>query len=164
MASKGATVRLRKEYMAIQKSPPPLITARPLESNILEWHYVIEGPSDTPYVDGEYHGKIVFPSDYPFKPPSIQMITPNGRFEVNQRLCLSMSDYHPETWSPGWSVSSVLTGLLSFMVGTDETTGSVKTTDEEKRTFALASREFNRANPKFIAVFPEFVNASTSSS
>ena len=36
--------------------------------------------------------------DYPFKPPSLLMVTPNGRFETGQRLCLSMSDFHPETW------------------------------------------------------------------
>ena len=28
------------------------------------------------------------------------MITPNGRFAVNTRLCVSMSDFHPETWNP----------------------------------------------------------------
>lgn len=61
-------------------------------------------------------GKLVFPADYPFKPPSIRMITPNGRFQVNTRLCLSMSDFHPGTWNPSWSVSTILNGLLSFMV------------------------------------------------
>ncbi|KAI8847221.1 ubiquitin-conjugating enzyme/RWD-like protein [Chytridium lagenaria] len=114
-----------------------------------------KGPEDSPFVDGEYHGKIVFPAEYPFKPPSIQMITPNGRFEPNTRLCLSMSDFHPETWCPGWSVASVLTGLLSFMLETTPTTGSVNSTDEEKKALAAASWGFNRANPKFLAVFPE---------
>jgi ubiquitin-protein ligase len=27
-----------------------------------------------------------------------------------------MSDFHPETWNPTWSVESILRGLLSFMV------------------------------------------------
>ena len=61
-------------------------------------------------------GKIIFPSDYPFKPPGLKMMTPNGRFKTDYRLCLSMSDYHPDTWNPAWSVSTILTGLLSFMV------------------------------------------------
>ena len=50
------------------------------------------------YLGGTYHGKLIFPSNYPFSPPSILMLTPNGRFSTNTRLCLSMSDYHPETW------------------------------------------------------------------
>ena len=27
-----------------------------------------------------------------------------------------MSDFHPGTWNPSWSVATILTGLLSFMV------------------------------------------------
>jgi len=36
---------------------------------------------------GYYHGKLVFPREFPFKPPSIYMITPSGRFNVNTRCC-----------------------------------------------------------------------------
>ena len=79
-------------------------------------HYVIKGPENTPYDGGFYHGKLVFPREFPFQPPSIYMTTPNGRFKVNTKLCLSISDFHPDTWNPAWSVSTILIGLLSFMV------------------------------------------------
>lgn len=74
------------------------------------------GPEATPYDGGYYHGKLMFPREFPFKPPAIYMITPSGRFKTNTRLCLSISDFHPDTWNPAWSVSTILTGLLSFMV------------------------------------------------
>lgn len=74
--------RLRKEYKDLQRKPVENIRAAPKETNILEWHYVIEGPKGSPYEGGFYHGTIVFPSEYPYKPPSIQMLTPNGRFKV----------------------------------------------------------------------------------
>jgi ubiquitin-conjugating enzyme E2 J2 len=45
-------------------------------------HYCVRGAPDTAYEGGTYHGKLVFPADFPFKPPSIYMITPNGRFQV----------------------------------------------------------------------------------
>ena len=35
--------RLRKEYKELQHNPVENIRAAPKESNILEWHYVIEG-------------------------------------------------------------------------------------------------------------------------
>ncbi|KAJ3321823.1 Ubiquitin-conjugating enzyme E2 6 [Boothiomyces sp. JEL0866] len=136
MASKQAHKRLTKEYLLITKNPPPYIIAKPLESDILEWHYIITGPKDTPYEGGEFHGKVIFPADYPFKPPAIKMLTPNGRFRTDFRLCLSMSDYHPGSWNPAWSVSTILTGLLSFMLEDTETTGSIKTSDADKRIFA----------------------------
>lgn len=116
MASAMATKRLRKEYLALQRKPVENIIAVPQDSNILEWHYVITGTSGSPYEGGHYHGCLKFPPEYPMKPPSVYMTTPNGRFKTNQRLCLSMSDFHPETWNPMWSVSSILTGLYSFMV------------------------------------------------
>jgi len=76
----------------------PFISAEPLPSNILEWHYVLHGSPGTEFEGGVYHGKVMFPPTYPFKPPGITMITPNGRFATNTKLCLSMTDYHPETW------------------------------------------------------------------
>jgi len=156
MATKGAFKRLQKEYINIQRSPPPYITAKPLESNILEWHYIIRGPESTPYEGGEYHGKLVFPADYPFKPPSIRIITPSGRFQTDTRLCLTMSDFHPSSWNPAWSVSTILNGLLSFMVTDETTTGSIKTTDAEKRMLAVRSHPWNLSNPRFREVWPDF--------
>ncbi|KAG9402653.1 Ubiquitin-conjugating enzyme E2 J2 [Aphanomyces cochlioides] len=136
-----ATKRLRKEYTALKKNPVDNIEAVPLESNILEWHYVIRGVGL--YEGGFYHGKLVFPRQYPMKPPSVYMITPSGRFETNVRLCLSMSDFHPETWNPLWSVGSILIGLCSFMNENTPTTGSIETSDQEKQALAKTSLAFN---------------------
>uniref|UniRef100_A0A2I3HMT4 Ubiquitin-conjugating enzyme E2 J2 n=1 Tax=Nomascus leucogenys TaxID=61853 RepID=A0A2I3HMT4_NOMLE len=124
-----ATQRLKQDYLRIKKDPVPYICAEPLPSNILEWHYVVRGPEMTPYEGGYYHGKLIFPREFPFKPPSIYMITPNGRFKCNTRLCLSITDFHPDTWNPAWSVSTILTGLLSFMVEKGPTLGSIETSD-----------------------------------
>lgn len=98
MATDICTRRLTKELRSLMKDPIkiPKITVAAKESNILEVHYVIEGSEKTPYAGGFYHGKLIFPKDYPLRPPSVIMITKNGRFQPNRRLCLSMSDFHPE--------------------------------------------------------------------
>ena len=154
--STQAYKRLNKEYKQIEANPPPFIIARPSESNILDCHYVITGPPGTPYENGQYHGRITFPNDYPFKPPRIKMCTPSGRFEINQRLCLSMSDFHEESWNPSWSVATILTGLLSFMTGDERTTGSIVTSTHTKEQLAVKSKEFNTySNPPFKEVFPD---------
>jgi ubiquitin-conjugating enzyme E2 J2 len=95
------------------------------------------------------------------------MITPSGRFAPSTRLCLTMSDFHrisqttlvnlnvsvAECWNPAWSVASILTGLLSFMLEATSTTGSVSTTDAEKQLLATQSRQWNRErNPKFTGI------------
>ncbi|XP_006903955.1 ubiquitin-conjugating enzyme E2 J2 [Pteropus alecto] len=150
-----ATQRLKQDYLRIKKDPVPYIRAEPLPSNILEWHYVVRGPEMTPYEGGYYHGKLVFPREFPFKPPSIYMITPNGRFKCNTRLCLSITDFHPDTWNPAWSVSTILTGLLSFMVEKGPTLGSIETSDFTKRQLAAQSLAFNLKDKVFCELFPE---------
>ncbi len=71
MKSNSAFQRLQAEYRRLAKDPVPYLTAQPLSSNLLEWRYIIRGPSDTPYEGGIYQGKIVFPFEYPYKPPSM---------------------------------------------------------------------------------------------
>jgi ubiquitin-conjugating enzyme E2 J2 len=154
--STTAVQRLRRDAARLAKDPVPYVVAVPLASNILEWHYVVQGPSDSPYFGGYYHGKLVFPAEYPFKPPSIYMLTPNGRFQVNTRLCLSISDFHPDTWNPAWSVATILTGLLSFMLENTATYGSVETSDYEKRAYARASLTYNLKSKTFRDLFPDF--------
>ena len=146
MASPAATKRLVREYKAIQSNPPPFIVAHPSESNILEWHYILTGPPNTPYEGGQYWGTLVFPADYPYAPPAIRMHTPSGRFQPSTRLCLSISDFHPRSFNPAWSVSTILLGLQSFMNGNEITTGSIRASDPERKLFAARSRWGNSTN------------------
>lgn len=157
MADKSCIKRLQKEYRALCKEPVSHVVAHPSPNDILEWHYVLEGSEGTPFEGGYYYGKIKFPPEYPYKPPGITMITPNGRFITQKKLCLSMSDFHPESWNPMWSVSSILTGLLSFMMDNSPTTGSVSSTVAERQRLAKASLAFNCKNPTFKKMFPEYV-------
>ena len=116
MPDKACAARLAKELRALQREPVPgVVVARPADHDVCEWHYLLQGAGGTDYEGGFYHGRVVFPPDYPFRPPAIYMHTPSGRFMSGTRLCLSMSDYHPESWNPLWSVASILQGLMSFM-------------------------------------------------
>ncbi|XP_043257517.1 ubiquitin-conjugating enzyme E2 J2 [Colletes gigas] len=153
----SATAILKQDYLRLKKDPVPYVLAEPVPSNILEWHYVVKGPEGTPYEGGFYHGKLIFPGEFPFQPPSIYMRTPNGRFKVNTKLCLSISDFHPDTWNPAWSVSTILIGLLSFMVEKSPTLGSINTTDYEKKQLAVQSLAYNLKDKMFCELFPETV-------
>ncbi|KAG5681902.1 hypothetical protein PVAND_011307 [Polypedilum vanderplanki] len=157
MSQKSYTARLKQDYMRLKSDPVPFINAEFLPSNILEWHYVIQGPVDSPYSGGYYHGSLIFSKEYPFKPPSIYIFTPNGRFKPNKRLCLSISDYHPDTWNPAWSVSTILTGLLSIMLENTPLLGSCESTTYEKKKLAINSLEFNLKNETFNELFPDLV-------
>ncbi|KAL5291258.1 UBE2J2 family protein [Megaselia abdita] len=151
----SASSRLKQDYVRLKKDPVPYITAEPVPENILEWYFVINGPENSPYEGGYYFGSLCFAKEFPFKPPAIFMVTPNGRFKTNTRLCLSISDFHPDSWNPTWSVSSILTGLLSFMLESTPTMGSTETTYYEKKALAKSSLQFNTKNVIFCEMFPE---------
>ncbi|KAI0063989.1 UBC-like protein [Artomyces pyxidatus] len=156
MATKAAYKRLSKEYVVMQREPPPFVWAAPDEKDILTWNYIIHGPPDSPFTGGEYHGVLLFPSEYPFKPPGIKMYTPSGRFQPDKKICFSMSDFHPGSWNPAWSVATILTGLVSFMLSDEMTTGSVTTSDAEKRLYAARSHAWNIEQRRFKEAFPEY--------
>lgn len=56
-----------------------------------------------------------------------------------------------------WSVSTILTGLYSFMVENGTTLGSIETTTSQKRKFARQSLDFNVRDTNFCKLFPEYV-------
>ncbi|CDQ70029.1 unnamed protein product [Oncorhynchus mykiss] len=117
--------------------------AQPLEDNLFEWHFSVRGPPDSDFDGGVYHGRIVLPPEYPMKPPSIILLTPNGRFEVGKKICLSISGHHPETWQPSWSIRTALIAIIGFMPTKGEgAIGSLDYNPEERRGLAKKSQDF----------------------
>jgi len=154
----ASSKRLLKEYQRLLRKPPPNIQAHPLESNMLEWHFVIT-PTEPPFLGGEYHGSLEFPIEYPMRPPAFRVFTPSGRFETNTRLCMSMSDFHPESWNPSWSVETLLVGLQSFMLEDSNAIGSTVASFKERERLAALSVAHNQRN----AIFREIFNVHRSS-
>jgi hypothetical protein len=66
-----------------------------------------------------------------------------------------LSDFHPELWNPLWSVSSILTGVLSFMVENSPTLGSMQSSAATRRQLAQRSMKFNVCNKTFVQLFPK---------
>ena len=46
-----------------------VVVAEALEENIFEWHFAIGGQVGSEFEGGIYHGRILLPPEYPFKPP-----------------------------------------------------------------------------------------------
>ncbi|XP_061177289.1 uncharacterized protein LOC133186026 [Saccostrea echinata] len=137
-----AVKRLMKEAQELSEATEQYY-AQPLEDNLFEWHFTIRGPSDTDFGGGIYHGRIVLPPDYPMKPPSIILLTPNGRFETNKKICLSISGHHPESWQPSWSIRTALLAIIGFMPTHGAgAIGSLDYSAEERKKLANRSKEW----------------------
>ena len=151
--SRIAISRLSKEAKMLSQTKIHNVYIKPNPKNIFEWIFVLYGLPQ-PYEKGIYLGKILFPLKYPFKPPDIVFMTPNGRFEINKKICLSFTSYHPESWS-NWSIEGILVGLVSFMLQNDPTTGAVMTSSRTKRRLAFESLAYNLRQPLFVENFKD---------
>ena len=116
MSSKSTAVkRILADVRELEQHPSPRYHAEPLENNMFEWHFTIRGSKGSDFEGGSYHGRILLPNEYPFKPPNIIFLTKNGRFEVGTKICLSISAHHEESWQPAWGVRTMLEAIISFL-------------------------------------------------
>ncbi len=106
--------RIQKELEDITKEPPANCSAGHLEENMYEWQATIMGPDNSPYRGGIFYLRILFPTDYPFKPPRVYFITKIFHPNVNSQgaICL---DILKENWSPALTVSKLLLSICSLM-------------------------------------------------
>lgn len=136
--------RLMTELKELRKSNENDFVAGPIGQDIFVWHFTIKGPRDSPFEGGIYHGKIIFPQNYPYSPPDIYFLTPNGRFETNRKICLTMTSFHPDQWNPAWDVRTTLTSIIAFMPTPAEgAVGAIDMPESDRRKLAKASHDWH---------------------
>jgi len=116
-----------------------LICLGPLATNLRHWHFSFRGVKNSLYEGGIYHGRILLPKNYPSSPPRVQLMTPSGRFKPFTDICLSASSYHPESWTPRWTVLSLVQALRLHMLTNPQEIGGVLSKSEETLEYARRS-------------------------
>lgn len=151
--------RLQGDMKLLKKQPLDHVHAAPDPDNMLIWYFMVKGPKDSHYANGHYIGKIMHSPDYPFKAPDFMMLTPNGRFATEKKICLTNSGYHSESWSAIWNIRSIMLGFISIMM--DDSTGGIshiKRSKEERLEMAKASASYNiKYYGKVYGLFEEFI-------
>mmetsp|Transcript_16709 Transcript_16709/g.52216 ORF Transcript_16709/g.52216 Transcript_16709/m.52216 type:complete len:369 (-) Transcript_16709:996-2102(-) len=143
--AKNTTIkRIMKEMAELRNDCCVDYAAWALDENIFEFHFTVRGPRDSPFEGGLYHGKILLPPEYPFKPPHFYFLTPSGRFEVGRKICLTISSYHPESWQPSWSIRTALIAIIGFFpTPAHGAIGSVDASDETRISLAAKSVDWS---------------------
>lgn len=67
------------------------------------------------------------------------MLTPNGRFEIGGKICLNASAHHPELWQPTWSIRTLLSAIIGFMI--TESQGAIGAVDMSKEKRKQLAKE-----------------------
>ena len=135
-----ALKRLQRELIEIQKDTPVNCSAGPNNNDLFNWEATIIGPTETPYEGGIFKLKILFPADYPFKPPKITFETriyhPN--INANGGICL---DILKDQWSPALNITKVLLSICSLL---DEPNPDDPLMPEIAQLFKTNKAEFTR--------------------
>ncbi|CAO1632048.1 unnamed protein product [Parajaminaea phylloscopi] len=141
----SAVKRILSEARELEADASREYHAAPLESNIFEWHFTLRGPQGSEFESGLYHGRIILPAEYPFRPPSLMLLTPNGRWECNKKICLTFTGFHEEMWQPAWGIRTALLGVQAFMAARAAAATGVGSLDypvEERTKLADKSRQW----------------------
>lgn len=92
------------------------------DENMLFGYALIIGPKGTPYENGMYFFKFIYPKDYPFSPPKVKFLTNDGecRFHPNMyrngKVCLSvLNTWKGDGWTSCNNIRSVLLIIQSVM-------------------------------------------------
>jgi ubiquitin-conjugating enzyme E2 D/E len=107
--------RIQKELEDLRMSPPDTCSAGPVdESNLYLWEGTILGPKDSPYEGGVFSLLITFPTNYPFKAPTVTFKTKVFHPNINAQggICL---DILKDQWSPSLTISKVLLSISSLL-------------------------------------------------
>ncbi|KAF8951980.1 Ubiquitin-conjugating enzyme E2 J1, partial [Entomortierella lignicola] len=153
-----AVKRIMQEARELVREPSTDFAASPLDTDIFEWHFTIRGPEETDFEGGLYHGRILLPNNYPFAPPSLMFLTPNGRFELHKKVCLSITGYHPEYWQPAWGIRTVLVAVMGFLPTQSKgAIGGLDTSVEARKALAIKSRTWvcPTCGTENIAILPD---------
>jgi len=136
--------RIQGDIRIIETQPLEGINICYDESNILTWHFLIFGLKGTEYEGGEYIGKIVFDDKYPDTSPEFYMHTPNGRFDVDKKICLSNSKFHKDEWQMSWTIHAIILSFVSVMFeDKDKGVSHIVRSSEERKLLAARSIEWN---------------------
>lgn len=81
---------------------------------MFKWTATILGPEGSPYAGGIFFLDVIFPADYPFKPPKVVFLTKvyHPNVASTGAICL---DILKDAWSPALTISRVLLSISSLL-------------------------------------------------
>ncbi len=139
---------LRSQFKKVTEKPNEFLKFYMNESDMSTWYVLLSGisGSENEYIGGEYIVRICLPANYPYNPPEFYFMTPQGLYELETKVCISIGEYHSKDYRPVLGVAGFCVNLVSGLVGW-KTIGSgislVTSTCAEKKKMAADSRAYN---------------------
>lgn len=111
----AATRRLGKELNDIKASAKPLLhSIRIKDNNVLQWEGVLK-PQHAPYSEGAFKIDLTFPTEYPFKPPTLTFSTPIYHPNVDEKGQVCLPIINAANWKPATKTDQVIQALMALI-------------------------------------------------
>jgi len=139
-----ASLLLRKQLSELSKHPVEGFSAGLIDDDdIFRWEVMIIGPPDTLYEGGFFKCHLLFPKEYPLKPPELRMLTEiwHPNIDKNGKVCISILhepgddrygyEKASERWLPIHTVETILISVISMLADpNDESPANVDAAKE----------------------------------
>ena len=128
------------------------------EKNTRKFYFLVVGLDDD-FKGGEYIFSFEIPKTFPDTPPvRLVFFTPNGVFRENEKICISIGEYHgggPSVgrdgaitgWTKGLGIFGFARQVINCLVCWQGNKGlaydGTQTTSRQKQAMAAASRKYN---------------------
>ena len=156
-----ARQKIAEEFKDINRNPMANIgfsVGLPNESNVFEWRCTLMGPSDSPYKNGLFYIKVLFPDNYPTGKPEVRFITPIYHVNVNHvqnygdeidplgHVCISTIN----NWKPTYNMRQVFIDIFAlFYLGNPESPFSLERKEEMKNNPKLYEKKVKYFTQKY---------------
>ncbi|XP_030836179.1 ubiquitin-conjugating enzyme E2 L3-like [Strongylocentrotus purpuratus] len=111
----AATRRLKKELDDIKKNSTPCVKTVNIDpSSILIWQILL-APSNPPFSKAGFKVDIVYPAEYPFKPPRITFATKIYHPNIDEKGQVCLPIISPENWKPATKTDQIIQALVALI-------------------------------------------------
>ncbi|KAL6096459.1 ubiquitin-conjugating enzyme E2 L3-like [Spinachia spinachia] len=115
------------------------------ESNVLNWQGLLV-PNCPPYDKGAFRIELIFPAEYPFKPPKITFKTKIYHPNIDEKGQVCLPIVSVENWKPATKAENVITNLLAL----------VNSPEPDHPLRADLAEEYSKDRAKFMKNAEEF--------
>jgi len=128
MGTDQASLLLKKQLKELGKKPVEGFSAGLVDDeNIFKWEVMVLGPTDSFYEGGFFKAHLIFPEDYPQKPPKMKFMSDFWHPNVSKDGDVCISILHEpgedkfgyerpeERWLPIHTVETILLSVISMI-------------------------------------------------
>lgn len=92
---------------------------------------------------------------YPYNPPSFSLLTPNGKFSLGGKICVSIGEYHRESYKQDLGIPGFAAFLIQAFVSPENMGGGVRVIEDSHNkiiSHSAKSKEYNYTYHQDIAI------------